>query len=295
MTPRVSVPSRVVLVDKPVSWTSFDVVRRARRGVAEKVGHAGTLDPFATGLLLVMVGQATRISSLLMDLPKEYRVNVRFGAVSTTGDPTGEITQTGRRTDAATVLEALDGFRGRISQRVPMTSAVKVGGEALYRKAHRGESVETPIREVDVYDLTLVGFDEERQEADILALTGKGTYVRALAEDLGAAVGTGAHAAALRRTRVGPFVVDDALAPDVLSPRSYQVDGPAVLSLSTALAFLPRYDLTPEQVSRARNGNELQGTPAGRMRVYAPEGLLGVYEGPAAVARPVVVFPSPQA
>ena len=295
MNPRVSVPSRVVLVDKPVGWTSFDMVRRARRGVAAKVGHAGTLDPFATGLLLVLVGQATRVSSLLMDLPKEYRATVQFGAVSTTGDPTGDVCETGARTDAASVLAALDRFRGRITQRVPMTSAVKVGGEALYRKAHRGESVETPSREVVVYDLTLVGFDDDGQEAEVLALTGKGTYVRTLAEDLGAAVGTGAYAAALRRTRVGPFVVDGSLGPDDLGPSLYQAGDPAVLSLSEALAYLPRHDLAPAQAARARNGNELYGTPAGRLRVYGPEGLLAVYDGPAGVSRPVVVFPSPQA
>jgi tRNA pseudouridine55 synthase len=291
---RVSVPSRVVLVDKPAGWTSFDVVRRARRGVKEKVGHAGTLDPFATGLLLVLVGQATRVSSLMMELPKEYRVSVRFGATSTTGDPTGEITETRRRTGAKEVLGALDSLRGRISQRVPMTSAVKVGGEALYRKAHRGEQVETPVREVDVYDLTLLEFDEQSQVADILALTGKGTYIRTLAEDLGVRVETGAYAAALRRTRVGAFTVDQAVDPDALFPELYQEGASAVRSLSSALDFLPSHELSPEQVPRARNGNEVYGTPGGRLRVYGPEGLLAVYEGPAGVARPLVVFSAPQ-
>lgn len=296
MSQRRSVPSRVVLVDKPAAWTSFDVVRRARRGVEEKVGHAGTLDPFATGLLLILVGQATRVSSLLMDLPKEYRVTVRFGAVSSTGDPTGVIQENGdgARTDAPAVLAALDAFRGPIIQQVPMTSAVKVGGEALYRKAHRGEAVETPVREVHVYDLTLVGFDAERQEADVIALTGKGTYVRTLAQDLGERLGTGGYAASLRRTRVGPFAVDAALAPDGLSPELYEEGGPVVLSLSSALAHLPRHELSPAQAVRASNGNELYGTPPGRIRVYGPGGLIGVFDGPGGVARPVVVFPSPQ-
>ncbi len=296
MSQRRSVPSRMVLVDKPAGWTSFDVVRRARRGVREKVGHAGTLDPFATGLLLILVGQATRVSSLLMELPKEYRVRVRFGAVSSTADPTGVIQENdGARTDAKAVLAALDAFRGPITQQVPMTSAVKVGGEALYRKAHRGEAVETPIREVHIYDLTLVGFDAERQEADIIALTGKGTYVRTLAQDLGERLGTGGYAAALRRTRVGPFAVDASLAPDDLSPELYEEGGPAVLSLSEALAHLPRHELSAAQAARASNGNELYGTPPGRIRVYGPGGLIGIFDGPGGVARPVVVFPSPQA
>ncbi len=179
----------VVLVDKPVGPTSFDIVRTARRGLKTRVGHAGTLDPFASGLLLVMIGAATRISQLLMGLPKEYDLTVQFGAVSNTADPTGEITPTEKRTTAAQVMAVLDGFRGRIRQRVPLTSAVKVDGEPLYRKAHRGETAETPEREVMIYDVNLIDFDEEAQTARLLALTGSGVYMRALAEDIGRAVG----------------------------------------------------------------------------------------------------------
>ena len=286
-----SVAPCVVLVDKPVGPTSFDVVRAARRGVGGRVGHAGTLDPFASGLLLVMIGHATRISNLLMELPKEYEVTVQFGAVSSTADPTGVIRPTGGRAEMGQVLSTLDGFRGRIRQRVPLTSAVKVDGEALYKKAHRGESAETPEREVMVYDLTMLGFDEGAQTARLLALTGSGTYVRTLAEQIGETVGAGAYAAALRRTRIGGFCVEDALAPDELGPERYTRGGRSVLCLDEALAFLPRQALDGAGARLAANGNRLAGLPPGRFAVYGEERLLGIYESSGDVARPLVVFP----
>ncbi|MBN1629299.1 MAG: tRNA pseudouridine(55) synthase TruB [Thermoleophilia bacterium] len=300
MAPSTPSLSRVLLVDKPVGPTSFDVVRTVRRGLGgsrrstgTRVGHAGTLDPFASGLLLVMVGQATRISNLLMGLPKEYEVTVQFGAVSTTADPTGEITPTGRRTQADQVLAALDGFRGTIRQRVPLTSAVKVDGEALYKKAHRGETAETPEREVTIYDLTMLQFDDEAQTARLLALTGSGTYVRTLAEQIGSALGVGAFAAALRRTRIGGFSVDDALQMSDLTPETYAVGGRGVRSLDEALAFLPSHLLDAAQARLAANGNPLPAAPYGRFRVHGPEGLIGVYEAKDDMARPMVVFARP--
>jgi len=283
-----------VLVDKPAGWTSFDVVRRVRPGVAGKVGHAGTLDPFATGLLLLLLGQATRVSSFLMDLPKEYAVTVQFGAVSTTGDPTGEITPTGGRTTIEEVVTALDGFRGVITQRVPMTSAVKVGGEALYRKAHRGEHIQTPERAVRVYDLVLTGFDAGAQQAELLATVSKGTYMRTLAENLGAAVGAGAYAAALRRRRVGSFAVEQAWSPDDLTPERLGSDAPGIYPLSEALAFLPAHCLPAPAAARAAHGNEVRGGPEGLFRAYGPDGLLGLFSGVAGLARPVVVFAPPE-
>ena len=285
--------SRVVLVDKPVGPTSFDVVRTARRGLKVKVGHAGTLDPFASGLLLILVGQATRLSSLLMDLPKEYVFRAQFGATSSTADPTGELTSTGERTDARALVAALDVFRGRIVQRVPLTSAVKVDGEPLYRRAHRGETVETPEREVVVYELSLLSFDEDAQVAEILARTGRGTYVRTLAEGLGEVTGAGAYAATLRRTRVGLFSVQEALASDELNPERYQARDRSVMALTEALGFLPRHDIVGRDAKLASNGGELRDMPAGRCRVYSEDGLLGIWEGPGGVARAMVVFPAP--
>ena len=295
--PRAIVPDRVVLVDKPIGPTSFDMVRAARRGTRGRVGHSGTLDPFATGLLLIMTGSATRISSLLMALPKEYDLLVQFGALSSTGDPTGEITNAGpagdrgRAVTAEEVVHTLDKFRGRITQRVPLTSAVKVDGEALYKKAHRGETAETPEREVMVYDLNLVEFDEAAQTARLLALVGSGTYARTIAMDIGTALGCGGYAAALRRTRIGTFSVDDALGPADLSPARYEEGGRGVLSLDEALAFIPACELGEADTRRASNGNELGCLPAGRFRVHGGGRLLGIYEGSDDRSRPLVIFP----
>jgi tRNA pseudouridine55 synthase len=289
--------ARVVLLDKPVGPTSFDMVRVARRGTRGRVGHAGTLDPFATGLLLIMLGHATRISSLLMEMPKEYDLLVQFGVVSSTGDPTGELApfrpEEGdvKSVTAREVAAVLDRFRGRITQRVPLTSAVKVDGEALYKKAHRGEVADTPDREVMVYDLTLVDFDEDAQIARLLALTGAGTYARVLASDIGEALGCGGHAAALRRTRVGMFSVADALSPGELCPQRYDEGGRGVLTLDEALAFMPSLELSDADARLAANGNELRNGPVGRFRAYGAGRLLGVYEGTGERARPLIVFP----
>jgi tRNA pseudouridine55 synthase len=289
---------RVVLVDKPAGWTSYDVVRRAKRGLKAKVGHAGTLDPFATGLLLVLLGQATRVSSLLMELPKEYLVTVQFGVRSSTGDPTGELEQVAGSVGRAEVLSALEGFRGPLLQRVPMTSAVKVAGERLYHKARRGESIVTPEREVMVYDGVMLSFDEDSQQARLLLRTGKGAYVRQLAADLGESLGTAAYALSLRRTRSGIFSVEDALPAEELSPERLAGAAEAVLPLSEALAFLPRAAVAGKEAERVANGNELAGGagrfPVGRFLVLVDGRPRAVYRSTSESARPLVVFPEPQ-
>jgi len=187
----------VLLCDKPAGITSHDMVARVRRERGCKAGHAGTLDPFATGLLLVLLGHATRLQRSLTGLPKAYRARARLGWRSSTGDPDGELTET------AAVPTSLELPTGTVRQRVPMTSAVRVGGERLYRKAHRGETVETPEREVDVYRAELLAADAEGAEYEIECSTG--TYVRTLIETLG-----DAYCAELRRTAIGPFRVEDA-------------------------------------------------------------------------------------
>ena len=187
----------VLLCDKPAGVTSHDVVARIRRERRCKAGHAGTLDPFATGLLLILLGRATRLQRYLVGLPKTYVATARLGWRSSTGDPDGELTETGK------VPDSLQLPTGRVRQRVPMTSAVRVGGERLYRKAHRGESVETPERDVDVYRADLLGHDAESARYEIECSTG--TYIRTLVETL-----EDAYCSALRRTAVGPFRVDDA-------------------------------------------------------------------------------------
>ncbi len=187
----------VLLCDKPAGITSHDVVVQVRRERGCKAGHAGTLDPFATGLLLVLLGRATRLQRFLTSLPKTYAATARLGWRSSTGDPDGELTRTGN------VPKSLQLPEGRIRQRVPMTSAVRVGGERLYRKAHRGETVETPERDVDVYRADLLGHDAESATYEIECSAG--TYVRTLIETLG-----DAYCSELRRTAIGPFDIADA-------------------------------------------------------------------------------------
>ena len=187
----------LLLCDKPAGVTSHDVVQRIRRERGCKAGHAGTLDPFATGLLLVLLDEATRVQRFLTALPKTYLATARLGWRSSSGDPEGELTETGEQP------ASLELPTGTVRQRVPMTSAVRVGGERLYRKAHRGETVETPLREVDVYRAELLGHDAETARYEIECSSG--TYVRTLIETLG-----DAYCLELRRTAVGPFRIEDA-------------------------------------------------------------------------------------
>jgi len=187
----------VLLLDKQAGETSHDAVARVRRRRDTKAGHAGTLDPFATGLLLVLLGPATRLQRFLVGLPKTYLATARLGWTSSTGDPDGELTETGRPP------ESLELPVGTVRQRVPMTSAVRVGGERLYKKAHRGESVATPVRDVEVHRAELLAAADGYAHYEVECSAG--TYVRTLVETLG-----DAYCSSLRRTAIGPFAVEDA-------------------------------------------------------------------------------------
>jgi len=186
----------VLLYDKPAGVTSHDVVAKVRREQGRKAGHAGTLDPFATGLLLILLGRATRLQRFLVGLPKTYLATARLGWRSSTGDSDGELTETGA------LPSSLELPTGTVRQRVPMTSAVRVGGERLYKKAHRGEVVETPERDVEVHRAELLSAGDGLAHYEIECSAG--TYVRTLVETLG-----DAYCADLRRTAVGPFRVED--------------------------------------------------------------------------------------
>lgn len=189
----------VVLADKPAGITSHDVVARLRRRFDAKTGHAGTLDPFATGLLIVLLGRpATREQARFMRLRKTYRAIARFGAVSTTGDPEGEITHTGRLPGGELELPT-----GELRQRPPAYSAIKVGGERAYRRARRGEQPEMPERLVTVHRFDELWREGDRAELEIECSSG--TYVRSLVADLG-----DAYCEELRRTAIGPFTVEEA-------------------------------------------------------------------------------------
>ena len=232
-------PARGLLVDKPAGVTSHDVVAGIRRERGGKVGHAGTLDPFATGLLVVLLGRATRLQRYLMDLPKTYRATARLGWRSSTGDPDGELTETGR------VPERLELPVGEIEQRVPMTSAVKVGGERLYRRAHRGESVETPTRSVTIHRAELLESDSERATFEIGCSSG--TYVRTLIETLG-----DAYCESLRRTAVGDLHVPDGARREI--------------SVEELMSFLPAVELDVDEAERVRHGIAVPGGDGARPR-----------------------------
>ena len=275
-------PDGVILVDKPAGVTSHDVVAEQRRRLGRnvKVGHAGTLDPFATGLLLMLVGRATRVQRFLMALPKRYETVARLGWTSTTGDPEGEIAA-GR-----TPAEPLRLPTGRIRQRPHAYSAVKVGGRRAYALARAGEEVEIPEREVEVTRFDLEWRDGER--AGFVIECSSGTYVRSLIADLG-----DAYCLELRRTAIGAFDVGDA-------------DPERLIGLDDALAFLPAVTLAGEDARRAAHGVAVEaagdvaaatpggagpGAPAGVVRLRDADGLIALGEPrPGGQVKPVVGF-----
>jgi tRNA pseudouridine55 synthase len=222
----------LLLIDKPAGMTSHDVVARVRRALGGvRTGHAGTLDPFATGLLVILLGKATKSQSSLMALRKRYEVVARLGARSSTGDTEGEISETGRLPPDPPPLPV-----GQVRQRPPRYSAVHVAGERAYARARRGEDFEVPERTVTVHRFEQLWREHEPGEtgcerAGFTIECGSGTYVRSLIEELG-----DAYCVSLRRTSIGPFDVSDASAPP---PRAEGWSDPPVITLADALALLP--------------------------------------------------------
>ncbi len=204
-------PKGLLLVDKPAGWTSFDVVAVARKVVGvRRVGHGGTLDPLATGLLPVLVGPATKFVERLHTAPKVYAALVRFGRETTTDDREGTITRESPAPTQDDAESALAGFRGVISQRPPTYAAVKVGGRRAYARARAGETIELAAREVRVSRLDVTRWSTDT-DLGLLVVCSSGTYVRSLARDLGRAAGSAAHLAGLRRLAVGALEVSDAI------------------------------------------------------------------------------------
>lgn len=279
-------PEGLLLIDKPSGITSHDVVDAVRRALGtRKVGHAGTLDPMATGLLVLGVGRATRLLRFLGELPKTYEGTARLGVETTTLDAQGEVTNE-RSVNASRddVRRAMAALVGESLQRPPAFSAVKVGGRKLYEAARRGEAVEAaprPIR-VDSFDLLAM----RGSDVDLRIVCSGGTYVRVLVADVGSMLGCGAHLARLRRTAIGPFRVDDAAPPDAPG---------APLEMEQAVAHLPRIDIELEEARAASHGSVLG--PAGiegPYGVFGPDGrLIGVYRDGGSRARPEVILAGP--
>jgi tRNA pseudouridine55 synthase len=272
----------LVVVDKPTGWTSHDIVAKCRGIFGQRrIGHSGTLDPSATGVLLVGLGRVTRLLRFLTDLPKSYVGEMVLGVETSTLDAEGEVTATyDMAVTPDAVAAAATQFVGRIKQVPPMVSAVKVGGRRLHELARAGVEVERAPREVEVFRLTTASTDDPlvyRLEVDCSS----GTYVRTLAADLGTALGGGAHLRNLRRTAIGSFTVDQAHGLDALT----------VLSPTEAMRDYPSVVLEPEAIA---NGKVLDLFLAGPTAVLAPSGeLLAVYEPHGeGRAKPAVVIAS---
>jgi tRNA pseudouridine55 synthase len=273
----------LVLIDKPAGITSHDAVAGVRRALGlKKVGHAGTLDPLATGLLVMGVGRGTRLLRFLGDSPKLYEGTGVLGLETSTLDAQGEVVAE-RPVDVteSQLRQAMGAFEGDIEQTPPAYSAVKVRGERLYRAARRGEPLEAPSRSVHIYAFNLRRFEPPR--FDFRVRCSGGTYVRSLVADVGTALGCGAHLAALRRTAIGPFGVEEARPPDDPGP---------LLPLERAVGHLAAVTLDENEATAAGHGRVLG--PAGirgPYRAVGPDGtLIGIYRDEGAKAVPEVIL-----
>ncbi|WP_026412011.1 tRNA pseudouridine(55) synthase TruB [Actinomadura oligospora] len=287
--------SGLVIVDKPADWTSHDVVGKMRRlARTRRVGHAGTLDPMATGVLVVGVEKATRLLGHLALTEKQYDATIRLGQTTNTDDAEGEITasaSTGHVTDAM-VIEGIAALTGPISQVPPQVSAIKVNGERAYKMARKGEEVELKARPVTVHAFEVTGIRREGDFVDVDASVtcSSGTYIRALARDLGAGLGCGGHLTFLRRTRVGPYDLSMARTIDQLA------ENVEILPIGDAVAAaFPRRDVSADDARKVTHGGKLPaaGLGPGPVGVFAPDGtLLALVEEQGHAAKPLAVFAS---
>lgn len=270
----------VLLLDKPHGLTSNAALQRVRRLFrAERAGHTGTLDPLATGLLPVLLGDATKFGGELLDADKRYRASIVLGVRTSTGDAEGEVIE--RRpvaVDRSDLDAVLPRFVGRIEQTPPMYSALKRAGRPLYAYARAGETVERAARVVRIHALSVEAFSADRLRIDVRC--SKGTYIRTLAEDIGAALGCGAHLAGLERTEVGPFRLADAHTLAALEAVTEADLLRMLLEVDVLLSELPAITLEPAAAARFAHGQPVAASPAapaGRLRAYDPSGtLLGV-------------------
>jgi len=281
--------SGLVVVDKPGGITSHDVVARVRRlAGTRKVGHAGTLDPMATGVLVLGLNRATRLLGHLTLTDKRYAATVRLGVTTTTDDAEGEVVES-RPTGAvseADVRAALAAFVGEIDQVPSAVSAIKVGGKRAYARVRDGEEVDLPARRVTVHALDVTRLDLAAAEIDLDVRCSSGTYVRAIARDLGAALGVGGHLTALRRTAVGPFGIDQAHTLEALA------DEVAMTPIADAArACFVALDVSDEDADQVRVGRALDLRLDGLTALFAPDGeFLALYEPKEGGARAVAVF-----
>jgi tRNA pseudouridine55 synthase len=301
----VTAPGGLVIVDKPAGWTSHDVVARIRKLAGTKrVGHAGTLDPMATGVLVVGVEKATRLLGYLALTEKEYTGTIRLGQTTDTDDADGAVIECvpAVKIGEDELLRAARTLTGELSQVPPGFSAIKVGGRRSYQLARAGQAPALQPRAVTVsrFDVTAVRRDGDLLDADIAVTCSSGTYIRALARDLGAALGVGGHLTALRRTRVGPYLASQARTLDQLAAEAGQASGVELTSLAeAAAAAFPRRELSADEARLLSHGGKLSPTGAGPAPVaaFGPDGsLIALLADDAGRARSLAVFaPEPVA
>jgi tRNA pseudouridine55 synthase len=269
----------VLLFDKPLELSSNIALQKVRRLFhAEKAGHTGTLDPLATGLLPICFGEATKFSNALLDADKTYRALLRLGQTTTTGDAEGEITAE-HPVDLmqADVDAVLAKFRGEIQQLPPMHSALKHQGKPLYEYIRKGETIERELRDVVIHELLLNSFSGN--EMDISVRCSKGTYIRTLAEDIGAALGCGAHLIGLRRTAIAHFELGNSYTLQQLTEMSDEERDASLLPLECLMPDMPKLQLDAVQVQRLAQGQRLgldTGLPDGKISLHGPQGFIGV-------------------
>ncbi|MEU5860677.1 MULTISPECIES: tRNA pseudouridine(55) synthase TruB [unclassified Nonomuraea] len=285
--------SGLIIVDKPGEWTSHDVVARMRRiAGTRRVGHAGTLDPMATGVLVIGVEKATRLLGHLALTEKVYEATIRLGVTTNTDDAEGETvaTASAAEVEAAEVHKGVAALTGAIMQVPPQVSAIKVNGQRAYKMARAGEEVALAARPVTVYGFDVLDIRAAGDVVDVDAVVtcSSGTYIRALARDLGAALGVGGHLTSLRRTRVGPYDLSLARSIDQLAEEC------VVLPIGEAVAAaFPRRDVTAEEARVIGHGGRLPaaGLGSGPIGVFGPEGeLLALVEEQGRIAKPLAVF-----
>lgn len=285
-----------LLLDKPTGVTSAKAVASVKRLLPRgvKIGHTGTLDPMASGLLVVLLGRATRLSRYVTGLSKSYTATARLGAVSDTLDAEGEISELeGDIPTKEEICAELQRFTGEILQTPPMASAVKVDGERLYKAHRRGETVEREAREATVYAFELTGYDPNEPSASFEISCGGGTYVRTLISDLLEAVGSGAYLTALRRTSVGGLRVEDAVSPDSLSPEELPS---RLVAMRGVVSHLPVVEVDDGERGMVGHGKSLpldERFEAGEespLRVESGGELLAIYRVEGESARPEAVF-----
>ncbi|OGS94557.1 MAG: tRNA pseudouridine(55) synthase TruB [Gallionellales bacterium RIFCSPLOWO2_12_FULL_57_18] len=269
----------VLLFDKPLELSSNTALQKVRRLFqAEKAGHTGTLDPLATGLLPICFGEATKFSNALLDADKTYRALLRLGQTTSTGDAEGEIlSEHPVEVQQSDIDAALAKFRGEIRQLPPMHSALKHQGKPLYEYIRKGETIERELRSVVIHELLLNSF--LGNELDITVRCSKGTYIRTLAEDIGAALGCGAHLIGLRRTAIAHFDLQHAYSLPQLEAMTEAERAACLLPLESLMPDMPTLQLDAVQIKRLAQGQRLgldTGLPDGKVRLHGPQGFIGV-------------------